>query len=134
MSETWVKENCPRCSTPNWVCLGNLNDQTVPDIEGIRCWKCKTDYFLMNEEDLSDGLIEDGEFSPFSEKPPKPLTAKALGKLLHSSFEKDSWGILETCHLKAPPKATEAEPAHGGGLYEVLERVAGKLNKRFIQG
>jgi hypothetical protein len=63
-------------------------------------------------------------------KKPKPITAKELGVILHKEFERDAWGTIDPDYLKNPPKANEAEPDDMGGLYEVLERAAKKINKR----
>lgn len=63
--------------------------------------------------------------------PPKPITAKELGKILYKEFSRESWGLIEPDYFADPPKEGEAEPENMGGLYEVLERIAGALNKRF---
>ena len=36
----WDTLICPKCSTKNWVSLGDLEDLTAQDVEGIECYKC----------------------------------------------------------------------------------------------
>jgi hypothetical protein len=40
MSECYTKEWCPKCSTKNWVYLGDLDDITGCDTHGCICYKC----------------------------------------------------------------------------------------------
>jgi len=60
----------------------------------------------------------------------KLITPKELGKILHEELEKDGWGTMDPDYLKDPPRVGEATAADMGGLYEVLERAAERINKR----
>lgn len=60
----------------------------------------------------------------------KPITAEELGKILHKEFERDQWGMVDPFYLKNPPRSGEDDGGMGG-LHEVLERAAQKLNERF---
>lgn len=65
MGDTWYNEVCPTCKKLNWVCLGDLNDFTLPSIEGYKCYFCsKINIFEdINPDDLSDPddpYIDDG--------------------------------------------------------------------------
>lgn len=37
--DTWLKIRC-ECGKANWICAGDMSDQTVSDVEGCRCWNC----------------------------------------------------------------------------------------------
>jgi hypothetical protein len=62
--EEWHKCWCS-CEAVNWVCSGNLEDYTVPDVHGFKCFKCgetnKFDLDLFEEDEL---YIVDGLESP----------------------------------------------------------------------
>lgn len=47
----WLECSCDHCESPNWICLGDLEDTTAQDISGFTCWACRR---LMS-------LIPDGE-------------------------------------------------------------------------
>lgn len=47
--ETWAKLFCPSCSKVNWLCLGNLEDQTAPDREACECWSCGAVFALSDD-------------------------------------------------------------------------------------
>ncbi len=32
---------CPRCNARNYADLGDMSDQTAPDVEAVKCWSCK---------------------------------------------------------------------------------------------
>jgi hypothetical protein len=53
MLESWVVENCPQCTTRNWVNLGDLSDIAAVDIEAIKCWRCERKFFL-DPENVQD--------------------------------------------------------------------------------
>lgn len=56
--ETWYRDNCPKCKSPNWVDDGDTNDQTVPDIDGIECWNCDFVWILCEEwEEETDAYV-----------------------------------------------------------------------------
>lgn len=50
MGETYEKTFCPHCKTKNIVCLGNMDDCTAPDVEGVVCRQCKEAYLLGDDE------------------------------------------------------------------------------------
>ena len=60
----------------------------------------------------------------------RPLTVKELGKILFEEFDRDKWGGIDPWHFKNPPKSDDDLGGEGTGLYEVLERVADRINKR----
>lgn len=65
-------------------------------------------------------------------RPGQPITAKELGQILYEEFERDEWGDVDPFYFKDPPKASEEGNLNRmGGLYEVLDRSAKRLNKRF---
>lgn len=51
--ETWHKCWC-KCKAVNWVCDGDIQDQTIPDVHGFKCFQCGE----INKFDL-DGMDED---------------------------------------------------------------------------
>jgi hypothetical protein len=51
MSETWDKQWCPECKEDNWICLGNLDDLTQPDIEAVKCWNCPHMWWTTEESE-----------------------------------------------------------------------------------
>jgi hypothetical protein len=68
--DTWGKWYCPKCGAHNKVCFGDLNDQTAPDVEAVKCHNCgHIDWFdeFTKEEcavigtTLEDAYYEDGE-------------------------------------------------------------------------
>ena len=66
--ETWYKITCPECGRTCWLCVGDLEDLTVPDTEAIRCPHCKKKFFLSNPEDLYDSdepYVNTGLLHPF---------------------------------------------------------------------
>lgn len=63
------------------------------------------------------------------------ITAAELGRILYEEFERDSWGDIDPYYLKNPPKRDdhpdfdpENDGGEMGGLYEVLERAADRIN------
>lgn len=40
MLEQWFSDHCAKCKSRNFINNGDPNDQTVMDVEGIRCWNC----------------------------------------------------------------------------------------------
>ena len=76
MSDTWVKENCSRCGTVNWIGLGDMSDITGIDIEGYKCYKCQEITYLFDDEQLKWDQqcgqwesLEDCYWEPGKEKP-----------------------------------------------------------------
>lgn len=59
MSDCWIKENCPKCKTVNWVYLGDMSDETGVDIDGYKCRKCGHIHFF-GDQDLYDFEAECG--------------------------------------------------------------------------
>ena len=62
--ESWYTDNCPKCGSVNWVCNGDESDMTRPDIDGVKCWNCKTVWLLEDQRIVSEDdnyFIEDGE-------------------------------------------------------------------------
>ena len=53
----WNEEYCPECHYKNWVNLGDLDDLTAQDVEGVECYKCKHKWVLGDGEAL-DTLID----------------------------------------------------------------------------
>jgi len=49
--ETWYKIACPKCDKPNWVCNGDVSDQTVSDVEAVECHSCNHQFVIGDEED-----------------------------------------------------------------------------------
>ena len=60
MGETYSKEWCPNCKKHCYVPLGDLNDCTLPDIDGAECPHCEYQW-IFNEviELVGDLPIED---------------------------------------------------------------------------
>ena len=71
---TWLQIECPYCEMINWIVLGDLSDQTAPDIDSCRCHDCSNLFWLYEAcqyDDIDDEpvLIEDsfhaeGRISP----------------------------------------------------------------------
>ena len=55
----------------------------------------------------------------------KEITARELGKLLFQELERDQWGDIDPWWFKPDYDVGESKD-----LYEVLERVVKRLNKR----
>lgn len=63
--ETWLKIWCPSCKVPNWVCNGDVNDLTVSDVVGVRCYSCKHEFGLDGEDEFNtDEDYEPGRAAP----------------------------------------------------------------------
>ena len=41
---------CPGCETRNYVNLGDMHDQSAPDVEVMRCWSCQKLAWLDSEQ------------------------------------------------------------------------------------
>ena len=62
----------------------------------------------------------------------KRITAKQLGVILYDEFERDAWGMVDPYYFKNPLKSNEKLfSGDMAGLYEVLERAAARITKRF---
>ncbi len=68
--ETWHKFRCPKCKAANWTAEDN-DDMTRPDIEGIKCYKCKHEWCIVEDtvwlemiEQQGGANYEDGTASP----------------------------------------------------------------------
>ena len=64
--ESWIRCWCPKCNADNWINNGDPSDQTVSDVEAIRCHSCGHEAMLdqdwtEDETILEDVYIEDGE-------------------------------------------------------------------------
>lgn len=46
------KTYCPNCKTLNWVYLGDMDDCSAPDVEGIICRSCNEAYPVGGEETI----------------------------------------------------------------------------------
>lgn len=66
----YVKMWCPHdgCGKMNYVYLGRMDDQTVPDREGMACWSCGKESWLDQHtkddygyESINEAYVEDGE-------------------------------------------------------------------------
>jgi len=57
------------------------------------------------------------------------LTAKTLGALLHREFTKDGWGDIDPYWFKRPLPDLGTNGQNGGGMLEVLDRVAKKIEQ-----
>lgn len=63
--ETFCKIICPNCGKICWICLGDMQDQTVPDIDGFSCWKCKKVFSLDKYDEITDNsFIEKSKRKP----------------------------------------------------------------------
>ena len=66
--------DCPECGHKNWFNNGDESDLTGCDVEAIRCWSCKHEFFTSDDSILiqvtfggaqpGDVMIEDGVQSP----------------------------------------------------------------------
>lgn len=54
MSESWSREACDHCQALNWICDGDLEDQTVPTIEGVCCYACNRIFLRCERLELID--------------------------------------------------------------------------------
>lgn len=52
--ETWIKIRCPSCKIANWVCQGDLEDLTVPDVTGVQCHGCNTKFKLVDDDFMEE--------------------------------------------------------------------------------
>lgn len=59
MNDMWYSTDCPECKSLNWVNNGNVEDQTVSDVEGLICWNCKHKWWFLEEE---YSIIFDSEY------------------------------------------------------------------------
>lgn len=44
--ETYNKLECPYCQKFNWVSMGDLSDDTLPEIEACQCYACNKKFWL----------------------------------------------------------------------------------------
>ena len=56
--------NCPACGIRCWVNNGDITDQTITDVEAVRCWNCHHEFMVTlddmdQERSIEDFLIED---------------------------------------------------------------------------
>lgn len=66
--EIWWKTWCPSCEVPNWVCDGNPSDNTRPDIEAIKCWKCGHSWWTTDDEIWLDMYPDDATPDDYTEE------------------------------------------------------------------
>jgi len=55
--------DCPECKALNYYSTGDPADQTLPDVEAVRCFKCTHAWILDDVEDvdsLEDAFMVDG--------------------------------------------------------------------------
>ena len=74
IGDTWEKWQCPHCKVVNWVCLGNMDDETLPDYESCKCFSCNRLFWLgemdkiyndcFREGGLENSYYQDGKDSP----------------------------------------------------------------------
>jgi Zn ribbon nucleic-acid-binding protein len=73
----WTKTTgcgvCPKCEAKNYVSLGDLEDQTAPDVEAVECWKCGAKSWLSPDtrevaQDMYDSM--DGAICDVGKKEP----------------------------------------------------------------
>jgi hypothetical protein len=60
-------ETCPRCSEKNYFSVGDPEDMTGVDVEGLECWSCLHIWLLDGLEDwtdVDDANIEKGQKRP----------------------------------------------------------------------
>ena len=61
MGETIVKEWCPECGKPSFANLGNTDDCSLPDTDGMRCPYCGHVWFWDEEVALEEANIIEGK-------------------------------------------------------------------------
>ena len=61
MTEQWWRSHCQKCKQANWINNGDPSDQTVADVEGIRCWNCGHCWRLADELDYADEIDEEND-------------------------------------------------------------------------
>ncbi len=61
MSENWEKFLCDKCSAVNWLYLGDMSDETYPDVEGFICRMCKRSHSFSDDIELEMGIGDDPE-------------------------------------------------------------------------
>lgn len=70
LSGTYCSTLCPHCKIKNWLYLGDMSDCTAPDVQALRCFKCKklswidADTRSMAADErttLEDSMIETGK-------------------------------------------------------------------------
>ena len=67
MSESWTKEICrdENCKTVNWICLGDLSDQTAVDPDGYKCRVCGKEWVW--DEEIFRSLYGEGSIEELKE-------------------------------------------------------------------
>lgn len=73
-TSTTLCGECPKCNKRNYVRLGDLNDQTAPDVEVVVCWNCKSKLWLTSDmrseapahgyDSIDEGFVEAGRERP----------------------------------------------------------------------
>tara|TARA_Y100000034_G_C6902535_1_gene417742 strand:+ start:411 stop:734 length:324 start_codon:yes stop_codon:yes gene_type:complete len=70
--ESWLKTFCPKCKCKNWICQGDLQDCTIPDIEVIECCECAHHWLIGEDEynppDWVDFICMHGPFDSEEEE------------------------------------------------------------------
>jgi hypothetical protein len=59
--DTINRSICQHCGQLNFVEMGDLDDLTVPDVEGYKCWNCKTVSRVNDQDDRKIICHENGE-------------------------------------------------------------------------
>ena len=71
MLEQWFSDHCAKCKSRNFINNGDPSDQTVMDVEGIRCWNCGHCWKLGPDDDfglqLSDTEPDEEADDPYYE-------------------------------------------------------------------
>lgn len=67
----WIEANCWNCSAPNLIDNGDISDLTIGDIEGFKCYHCKTNNVFDDEgncieTDEDQDQLDDGYAVPKS--------------------------------------------------------------------
>jgi predicted Zn finger-like uncharacterized protein len=59
MATMWYEDSCPECSSSNWFTIVDSTDMTAPDLDAVKCWKCKH-VWRLSENDEEDVECAEG--------------------------------------------------------------------------
>jgi hypothetical protein len=62
MLEQWFSDYCAKCKSRNFINNGDPSDQTVMDVEGIRCWNCGHCWRLEEVDEIDQDNINDDPY------------------------------------------------------------------------
>lgn len=61
MIEHYLSDFCPKCGKKNFICLGDFDDISGVDADGIICWNCNVSWLLDATLEIDDPYFTGGQ-------------------------------------------------------------------------